>query len=58
MKITNRRYLALAKLAAGFLEKLSVASFAVGIFQTQTAGLVVGVGALVGAVILTCVVEG
>ena len=57
MKISGKQYLALAKRSAAFLEMLSVASFAVGIFQSQIAGFIVGIGALAGAVILTCALE-
>lgn len=57
MKITAKQYLALAKRSASFLEMLSVASFAVGIFQSQIAGFIVGIGTLAASVILICVTE-
>ena len=57
MKVINRRYVALARLAAGFLEKLSVASMAVGLFQSQAVGFFVAFGALAGAVAITYILE-
>ena len=57
MKITNKRYVAVARLIAGFLEKLSVASMAVGLFQSQAAGFFVAVGAFIGAATITCILE-
>ena len=41
--IKESRKRALAKRAADFLEKASVASFAVGIFQLNLTGLIIGI---------------
>lgn len=38
----NKRTLAVIKMIAGFLEKASVASFAVGVFQGSPLGTVLG----------------
>lgn len=53
MSLTNQQKRALAKRLADFLEKSSVASLAVGIFQNVTIGLVIGVLAFLGAAYLT-----
>lgn len=42
MSLTDQQKRALAKRLADFLEKSSVASLAVGIFQNVTIGLVIG----------------
>lgn len=53
----DKRPLALTRFLGAFLEKLSVASFAVGMFQGQMAGLFVGAATLVAAGIITWILE-
>ena len=42
MRITEQQKRALIKRSSDFLEKMSIASFAVGIFQSQMIGILLG----------------
>lgn len=53
----DKRSLVLTRFLGAFLEKLSVASFAVGMFQGQVAGLFVGATTLLAAGIITWILE-
>lgn len=57
MIFPNKQYEALTRLLAGFLEKLSVASFAVGFFQNNYDGFAWGALFLLGSGILICLLE-
>lgn len=54
MILSNGRYKALTRFFAGFLEKLSVASLAVGLFQGNPLGLVVGATFLIISAGIVC----
>lgn len=57
MKINERQSAALIKRAADFLEKMSVASFAVGVFQSQVIGIWLGLGCLASSAFITYLLE-
>lgn len=54
MNFDKQRISALMRLVTGFLEKLSVASLAVGLFQNVTTSYVLGLAFIAGASLLTC----
>ena len=47
----------IAKRFADWLEKISVAGFAVGLFQFNGIGITTGIAALVGTMIITIYIE-
>lgn len=53
MKMTDQQKRALVKRLTDFLEKSSVASLAVGIFQGVQIGIIIGILAFLGAAYLT-----
>ena len=53
MRMTDQQKHALVKRLTDFLEKSSVASLAVGIFQGVQIGIVIGILAFLGAAYLT-----
>lgn len=57
MAFPNKQYEAITRLLAGFLEKLSVASLAVGLFQNNFYGLAVGFVSLIVSAFLVCLLE-
>ena len=57
MKLTNQQRKALVKRSADILEKMSIASLAVGIFQSQAIGVWIGLGCLAVCMVLTLRLE-
>lgn len=53
MKIAPNKRKALLKRSADFFEKFSIASFAVGIFQTKTLGILFGICCLCFSMFIT-----
>ena len=53
MKLSETQRKALLKRSADFLEKFSIASLAVGVFQTETLGFLLGLLALILSVFVT-----
>ena len=53
MKLSINQRKALLKRSADFLEKFSIASLAVGVFQAETLGFMLGLIALILSVLVT-----
>ena len=57
MKLTDQQKKALIKRSADILEKMSIASFAVGVFQGQQIGIWTGIASLIVCMTLTLSLE-
>ena len=58
MDFSDKRVIALTRFIAGFLEKISVASLAVGLFQGNFSGLLIGTVALIVSAATVYILEG
>ena len=55
--MNDRQKLALIKRGADFLEKMSITSLAVGVFQGQEIGIWIGIGCAVACAVATYLME-